>query len=56
VLKLVLDRVHRALADDPTNGSAIAMGVGALAYSGEKDRAREWIQRGLLLDPDNLSM
>ena len=23
---------------------------------GEKDRAREWVQRGLLLDPDNLSM
>ena len=56
VMKLVLERTERALADDPTNGSAIAMGVGALAYNGEKERAREWIQRGLLLDPGNLSM
>ena len=56
VSQLVLDRVQLALAHDPTNGAAISVGVGALAVLGEPERAREWIERGLLLDPDNLSM
>src|ERR1051326_5054372 len=34
----------------------ISNGAYALAILGEEDRAREWIERGLLLDPDNLSM
>jgi adenylate cyclase len=32
------------------------MGANALSLSGNKDRAREWMRRALLLDPDNLSM
>ena len=28
----------------------------SLALFGESDRAKEWMQRALLLDPDNLSM
>jgi adenylate cyclase len=54
--RLTLDRVQTALSHEPTNGAAIAVGASALAMFGEKDRAREWVQRGLLLDPDNLSM
>lgn len=54
--RMTLDRAQVALARDPTNGVAISVGVSALAMFGDKDRAREWIQRGLLLDPDNLSM
>ena len=56
VARTTLDRVQLALAHDPTNGAAISVGVGALATFGDEDRAREWIERGLLLDPDNLSM
>jgi len=56
VARMTLDRAQAALAKDPTNGAAIAVGASALARFGEKDRAREWIQRGLLLDPSNLSM
>ncbi|HUE79058.1 MAG TPA: TIR domain-containing protein [Sphingomicrobium sp.] len=56
VARLTLDRVQAALSHEPTNGAAIAVGASALAMFGEKDRAREWVQRGLLLDPDNLSM
>jgi adenylate cyclase len=56
VARLTLDRVQNALSHEPTNGAAIAVGASALAMFGEKDRAREWVQRGLLLDPDNLSM
>ena len=54
--RLALERAERSLASEPTNGSAIANGSYALAVLGEADRAREWIERGLLLDPDNLAM
>ena len=53
--KLSFERAERALATEPTNGSAIANGAYALAVLGEVDRSREWIERGLLLDPDNLA-
>jgi adenylate cyclase len=51
-----LERTERAIAKEPTNGPALAMGANALSMFGEKERAREWINRALLLDPDNLSM
>jgi adenylate cyclase len=54
--RLSFERAEHALATEPTNGSAIANGAYALAVLGERDRAHEWIERGLLLDPDNLSM
>jgi adenylate cyclase len=54
--RLAFERSEKALAAEPTNGSAIANGAVALAVLGEDDRAREWIERGLLLDPDNLAM
>ena len=54
--RLTLERAERALAQDPANGPAIANGAFALATLGEADRAREWIERGLLLDPDNQYM
>jgi adenylate cyclase len=54
--KLAFERSERALGHDPTNGSAIANGAMALALMDEEERAREWIERGLLLDPDNLAM
>ena len=56
VARMTLERAQVALAKDPTNGAAIAVGASALARFGETDRAKEWIQRGLLLDPSNLSM
>ena len=53
---LAFERAERALATEPTNGSAIANGAYGLAILGEDDRAREWVERGLLLDPENLAM
>ena len=50
------ERVQKAVAMDPTNGTALASGARALAVMGERDRAREWMRRALLLDPDNLVM
>ena len=51
-----LERVERIVATDPDNGSAISFGVGALATLGQTERAREWMERALLLDPDNVNM
>ena len=50
----VRDRVQVAVAADPTNGTALASGAHALGELGDKDRAREWMRRALVLDPDNL--
>jgi adenylate cyclase len=54
--KLTLERTETAVARDPTNVSALAAGAGALIRLGDEQRAREWVQRALLLDPDNLNM
>jgi len=54
--KTALERAERAIAQDPTNGPALAVGASALCMFGDEERAREWIKRALLLDPDNLSM
>jgi adenylate cyclase len=52
----VRERVQRAIAADPTNGTALASGATAIALLGDLDRAREWLRRALVLDPDNLVM
>ena len=49
-------QIQQALARDPDNGSALAFGALAFAVLGQLDRAREYIDRALLLDPDNLYM
>ena len=54
--KMTLKQVEQVLAHDPSNGAAISFGVSALAALGEQDRAREWMERALLIDPDNLNM
>ena len=51
-----LDRVEKAVAQDPANGAALGMGSTALAALGEGDRAKEWIQRAMLIAPENLTM
>ncbi len=51
-----LDRIEKAVAQDPANGAALGMGASALAALGEGDRAKEWIQRAMLIAPENLTM
>ena len=46
-------RVERALAQDPTNSQALGMGAVALAAMGEAARTREWIDRAMLINPDD---
>ncbi len=52
----VIHQVEGALARDPDNGAALAYGALSFAAVGNLERAREWIDRALLLDPDNLYM
>ncbi|MGH7023507.1 MAG: TIR domain-containing protein [Caulobacteraceae bacterium] len=54
--RMALPRIEAVLAQDRSNGAAMAFGVGALAVLGEADRARDWLRRALLIDPDNQTM
>jgi adenylate cyclase len=54
--KTTLERSERAIAKEPTNGQALAAGSQALIILGDQERARDWINRAMLLDPDNLVM
>ncbi|MBS0383807.1 MAG: adenylate/guanylate cyclase domain-containing protein [Proteobacteria bacterium] len=51
-----LARVERLLASEPDHGSALSFGITALMALGEVERGKEWIERALLLDPDNVNM
>lgn len=53
--RVCVERAERALAKDPTNGAALGMGVAGLATLGDP-RVNKWIDRALLIDPDNLMM
>jgi adenylate cyclase len=54
--RMTLVRAEEAVAQDQSNGSAMGFAVVALAVLGEAERARAWIDRALLIDPDNLNM
>ena len=51
-----LEEAEKVLAQDPSNGAAISFAVTGLAALGENVRAKEWMERALLIDPDNLNM
>ena len=51
-----LTRAEKVVALEPDNGSAMSTIVAALAALGEVERAKEWIERATLLDPDNRNM
>ncbi len=54
--QMTVERVEKALTKDPSNASALASGAGALATLGEHQKASDWIDRALLLDPENILM
>jgi adenylate cyclase len=55
VARLTLSRTEKTLAQDPNNGTAMAYGAICLAALGESERAKDWIGRALLIDPDNMN-
>ena len=56
VAQITLARAEKMLAQDPNNGTAMGYGAIALAALGEAERAKEWISRALLIDPDNMNV
>ena len=52
----LLVRTEKIVAMEPDNGSAMGQLVSALAQLGQTERAKEWMERAILLDPDNLNM
>ncbi|HET6535334.1 MAG TPA: TIR domain-containing protein [Sphingomicrobium sp.] len=48
-----VERTEKAISKDPSNSTVLAAGATALAVVGEHQRAKDWIDRALLLDPDN---
>jgi len=54
--EMMLSQSEKVLEQDPSNGAALGIGAGGLAILGQADRAKEWIERALLIDPDNLNM
>ena len=56
VATIALERAEKAVAQDRNNGFAMGVGVFALAAQGETDRAKDWMDRALLIDPENMMM
>ncbi|HEY8054085.1 MAG TPA: TIR domain-containing protein [Steroidobacteraceae bacterium] len=55
IAQITLSRIEKTLAQDPNNGTAMSYGAIALAALGEAERAKDWINRALLIDPDNMN-
>ena len=54
--EMMVSEAGKALQQDPSNGAALGIVAGGHAALGDADRAREAIERAMLLDPDNLNM
>ena len=54
--KRMVSEAQKAVQQDPSNGAALGILAGGYALLGEKEKTREWIDRALLIDPDNLNM
>jgi adenylate cyclase len=54
--KMTLTRCEKVLAHDPNNAFAMGFGGNALAMLGHGERAKDWMRRALLIDPDNMNM
>ena len=54
--RMAVEHAERVLAHDPTNGAALGMGATGLAALGERNRVKEWIDRALMVSPDNVIM
>jgi adenylate cyclase len=53
---MMVAEAEKALSHDPSNGAALGIIAGGHAALGDSERAREWIDRAMLIDPDNLTM
>jgi adenylate cyclase len=54
--EMSLARCEKVLAHDPNNAFAMGFGCNALAVLGRVERAKDWMRRALLIDPENMNM
>lgn len=54
--QMALEHAQDVIAENPSNGAALAVAARALAALGQRERALEFIENGLRVDPDNLNM
>jgi adenylate cyclase len=54
--RMMVSEAQKALDQDPSNGAALGIIAGGFAALGEGQRAREWIDRAMLIDPENLNI
>jgi adenylate cyclase len=53
--EIALARAENALAHDSNNCMAMGHGSVALALLGQRERAKDWMSRALLIDPENMN-
>jgi adenylate cyclase len=56
VAREMLKRSERVLAQDGLNASALGVSANAFLILGDMERARERMQRAMVVDPDNINM
>ena len=56
VAKQMLERSERVIAQDSLNASALGVSAAALTILGDLDKAKDRIQRAMMVDPDNINM
>jgi adenylate cyclase len=54
--EMCLERAERVIAQDRANGHAMSFGATALVFLGQMERTHQWIDRAVLVDPDNFLM
>jgi adenylate cyclase len=54
--QMMVSESQLAVQQDPSNGAALGILAGGYALLGDREKTREWIDRALLVDPDNLNM
>jgi adenylate cyclase len=54
--EMMVKESQLAVKEDPSNGAALGILAGGYALLGNEEKTREWIDRALLIDPDNFNM
>ena len=54
--EMMVQKSQLAVKEDPSNGAALGILAGGYALLGNEEKTREWIDRALLVDPENLNM
>jgi adenylate cyclase len=54
--RMTLERIEKIVAAEPAHSRAIGIGACMLADLNERERAKEWVIRARLVDPENINL